>query len=408
MKQRRAGILFILITLLLDVIGIGIIIPVLPQLVTELAGGDPAQAAFTYGFIASIYALMQFLFAPVLGSLSDRFGRRPVILIALFGFGVNYLLLALAPSLGWLIFARVLSGILGASITTANAYIADISTPQNRAQNFGLVGAVFGLGFILGPALGGVLGAIAPRLPFYAAAVLVLVNWLYGLLILPESLPPEKRRPFSWRKANPIGSVLQLRRYPLVAGLAVAYIFLGLAQRGLESVWVLYTHYRYGWLELQNGLALALVGVMAAFVQGYLIRLIIPWLGERRAILVGLSISSTAFLLYGLAYEGWMMLAVIAVSALGGIAGPAIQGLVAGTVPPSEQGMVQGSLTSLLSLSAVIAPLISTGLFGYFTAVAPISLPGAPFFAGALLMAAALLVMVRLFKRHPQLATASA
>jgi len=396
---------FIFITVLLDVIGLGIIIPILPQLVTELTGGDVAQAAFTYGFIVAVYALMQFLFAPVLGSLSDRFGRRPVILIALLGFGINYLLLALAPNLTWLIVARIISGILGASITTANAYIADISTPQNRAQNFGLVGAAFGLGFILGPALGGILGTISPRLPFYVAAGLVLLNWLYGLLILPESLPADKRRPFSWRKANPL-SLLQLRSYPIVAGLAVAYIFWGLAQRGLESVWVLYTTYRFGWLELQNGLALALVGVMAVLVQGYLIRLIIPRLGERSTILLGLTISIVAFLLYGLAYQGWMMLAVIVVSALGGIAVPAIQGLVAGAVPSSEQGMVQGSLTSLLSLSAVIAPLISTGLFGYFISAAPLSVPGAPFFAGSLLMAAALLVMVRLFRRHPLLTAA--
>jgi len=405
MKRRQAGMAFIFITVLLDVIGLGIIIPILPQLVTELTGGDVAQAAFTYGFIVAVYALMQFLFAPVLGSLSDRFGRRPVILIALLGFGINYLLLALAPNLTWLIVARIISGILGASITTANAYIADISTPQNRAQNFGLVGAAFGLGFILGPALGGILGTISPRLPFYVAAGLVLLNWLYGLLILPESLPADKRRPFSWRKANPL-SLLQLRSYPIVAGLAVAYIFWGLAQRGLESVWVLYTTYRFGWLELQNGLALALVGVMAVLVQGYLIRLIIPRLGERSTILLGLTISIVAFLLYGLAYQGWMMLAVIVVSALGGIAVPAIQGLVAGAVPSSEQGMVQGSLTSLLSLSAVIAPLISTGLFGYFISAAPLSVPGAPFFAGSLLMAAALLVMVRLFRRHPLLTAA--
>ena len=404
MRRRQAGMVFILITLLLDVIGLGLIFPILPQLVTELSGGSAAQAAFTYGLLVSIYALMLFIFAPILGSLSDRFGRRPLILIALLGLGINYLLLALAPSLNWLIVARIVTGIMGASITTANAYIADISTAKNRAQNFGLVGATFGLGFILGPALGGILGAISPRLPFYAAALLALLNCLYALLILPESLPADKRRAFSWRKASPL-SLLQLRRYPIVAGLAVAYLFWGLAQRGLESVWVLYTNYRFGWLELQNGLALALVGVMAALVQGYLIRLILPRLGERRAILLSLTISATAFVLYGLAYQGWMMLAIIVVSALGGIAVPAIQGLVAGAVPSSEQGQVQGSLTSLLSLSAIIAPLISTGLFGYFTGVAPLFVPGAPFFAGALLMAAALLAIVRVFRRHPQLAT---
>jgi DHA1 family tetracycline resistance protein-like MFS transporter len=393
---------FILVTLFLDILGIGIIIPVLPHLVTDMLGGDASRAAFYYGAIAASFALMQFLFAPVLGALSDRVGRRPVLLVALFGFGVNYLMLGFAPNLAWLFAARILSGITGASITTGNAYIADISTSADRAQNYGLVGAAFGLGFIFGPAIGGVLGHLGPRVPFFAAAAIVMVNWLYGLLVLPESLPRDRRRSFSWSAANPLGSVLQLRKYRMVAGLALAFIFVALAQRGLESIWVLYTKYRYGWEELQNGLALALVGITAAFVQGYLIRRIVPRTGERRAVVIGLAVAMLGFVLYGLSTQGWMMLTVVVVTSLGGIAGPAIQGLVAGSVTPSEQGTVQGSLTSLMSLTAIFAPLIATQLFGFFTgAGAPFELPGIPFFAGAVFLVVALAAVLRAFRRNP-------
>jgi DHA1 family tetracycline resistance protein-like MFS transporter len=400
---RRAGMAFILVTLFLDILGIGIIVPVLPHLVTDMLSGDTSRAAFYYGAIAASFALMQFLFAPLLGALSDRLGRRPVLLVSLFGFGVNYVMLGLAPTIGWLFAARVLCGISGASVTTANAYIADISDASNRSQNYGLVGAAFGLGFIFGPAIGGILGHFGPRVPFFAAAAIVLVNWFYGLLVLPESLPREHRRPFSWSAANPLGSLLLLRNFPMVAGLAVSFVFVALSQRGLESVWVLYTHYRFGWEELQNGLALALVGIMAALVQGVLIRRIVPWMGERRAVLTGLVIGMLGMVLYGLAYRGWMMLAVIFITSLSGIAGPAIQGLVAGSVSPSAQGSVQGALTSLMSLTAIFAPLIATQLFGTFTGNGvPVELPGAPFFAGAIFLAAALAGVLRVFRRNPQ------
>jgi DHA1 family tetracycline resistance protein-like MFS transporter len=400
--RRKAGMAFILVTLFLDILGIGIIVPVLPHLVTDMLGGDTSRAAFYYGAIAASFALMQFLFAPVLGALSDRVGRRPVLLVALFGFGVNYVMLGLAPTLAWLFAARILSGITGASITTGNAYIADISTSENRAQNYGLVGAAFGLGFIFGPAIGGVLGHFGPRVPFFAAAVIVMLNWLYGLLVLPESLPRERRRPFSWSAANPLGSIIQLRKYKMVAGLAISFVFVALAQRGLESIWVLYTQYRYGWEELQNGLALALVGLMAAFVQGYLIRRIVPRIGERSAVMLGLAVAIAGFVLYGLSTQGWMMLAVVVVTSLGGIAGPAIQGLVAGSVSPAEQGAVQGSLTSLMSLTAIFAPVIATQLFGICTGNgAPVELPGAPFFAGALFLMVALAAVLRAFRLNP-------
>jgi DHA1 family tetracycline resistance protein-like MFS transporter len=401
--RHRAGMAFILVTLFLDVLGIGIIVPVLPQLVTDMLGGDASRAASYYGLLAGSYALMQFLFAPLLGNLSDRVGRRPVLLVSLFGFGVNYLILGFAPSLAWLFAARVLSGITGASITTANAYIADVSEPANRARNFGLVGAAFGVGFIFGPAIGGILGHFGPRVPFFASAIIVLINWIYGFFVLPESLPRERRRAFSLRQANPLGGLLRLRRFPMIAGLALAFVFVALAQRGLESIWVLYTRYRYGWHELENGLTLALVGLMVGVVQGYLVRHVVRRIGERRTVELGLVLASVGFVLYGLASEGWMLIAVIAFASLGGIAGPAIQSLVTGAAPPDAQGAVQGMLTSLLSLTSIVAPVASTQLFAAFTGEgAAVELPGAPFFAGAVCMMLALVTALRAFRRIPE------
>ena len=259
---------FILITVFIDVLGIGIIVPILPELIKEFTGGSTALAGRWFGVLAATYAVTQFFFAPILGALSDRVGRRPVILIALFGLGIDYIIMGLAPSIGWLFVGRLVAGVMGASITTANAYIADVSEPEVRARNFGFVGVAFGLGFIFGPAIGGLLGGIDLRLPFFAAAGLALVNALYGIFVLPESLPPDKRDAFRWEKANPVGSLAVLRSYPLVAGLAVSFVFVILAQRGLETVWVLYTGHKFGWDELANGLSLALVGLMAVIVQG--------------------------------------------------------------------------------------------------------------------------------------------
>ncbi len=402
--SRNASIIFIFITLFIDILGIGLIIPILPELIKGFAGGSESQAAQYYGWIVASYALMQFIFAPFLGALSDRFGRRPVLLLSLTGLGIDYIILALAPNLTWIFVARVVAGIAGASITTANAYIADISTPANRAQNFGLVGAAFGLGFIFGPALGGILGSVDPRLPFWVAAGLVLLNVLYGYFILPESLKPENRSAFSWRKANPLGSIALLGSYPLIAGLATVFFLLNLSQQGLQTVWVLFTSYRFGWGELTNGLTLAYVGLMAAIVQGGLIRIIMPRLGERRAIIMGFSLAVFSFLGYGIIWQGWMMLIVVTIGSLGGIAGPAVQGLIAGTVRPDEQGKIQGALTSLLSLSSIISPLLFTaGIFSYFTSeAAPIKLPGAPFLLGAVFNLIALVMVIRLFRRIPE------
>ncbi len=395
--------IFILVTVFIDVLGIGIIIPVLPELVKDFAGGSTAAGARWYGLLASSYGVAQFLFAPVLGALSDRLGRRPVILVALFGLGVDYVVMGLAPSVGWLFAGRVLAGVLGASVTTAHAYVADVSAPAERAKNFGLVGAAFGLGFVVGPAMGGLLGGVDVRLPFFASAALALVNWLYGFFVLPESLPEDKRDEFRWAKANPVGSLRVLRSYPLVRGLAVAFVFMALGQRGLETVWVLYTGHKFGWDEMANGLSLALVGVMAAVVQGKLVQPVVGRLGERRAILGGLGVAVATFLGYGLATQGWMLVAFIVLGSIGGVAGPAIQGLVAGAVDPLDQGKVQGGLQSVMSLTGIFAPMIfASGLFSYFTSAdAPVELPGAPFLLGAVMYLVALCVLARLFRRLP-------
>ena len=417
-KSRQAGIAFVLVTLFIDILGIGIVIPVLPELVKGFLGSDTSLASFYYGIIGATYSLMQFLFAPIVGALSDRFGRRPVILASLFGLGIDFLIQGFANSLLWLFLGRLLAGIFGASFSTANAYIADVSTEETRARNFGLVGAMFGLGFVCGPALGGLLGSVDTRLPFFVSAGLALLNWLYGFFILPESLPVEKRKKrLDFSKANPFGTFNSLKNYPLVIGLATSFVFMSLAQRGLENVWVLHGGYRYGWDELQNGLILGLVGVAAIVVQGGLMRPIVKRLGERNAVTIGLLISALAFLGYGLASEGWMVPYIIIFGSLGGITGPAIQTIVTRTVDETEQGEVQGALTSLISLTNIAAPLFfSTMLFGYFTCdketfsvpnldlelpPPPVQIPGIPFLVGSALLAAALVMVLRVFQRLP-------
>lgn len=422
-NRRQAAIAFILVTLFIDILGIGIIVPVLPELVKELVGDEPiaavaavsqssepaenqmtfARAGRYVGVIGASYALMQFLFAPILGALSDRFGRRPVILISLFGLGVDFLIQGFAPNIWWLFAGRILAGIMGANFTTANAYIADVSTDETRSRNFGFVGMMFGLGFTIGPALGGFLGGFSLRLPFFVAAGLALLNWLYGYFVLPESLPKEKRSDFTLMHANPFGTIKQLRVYPMVAGLAAVFACKSLAQRGLENVWVLYTGFRYGWDASTNGMALCLVGITAIVVQGGMVRPVTRRFGERRAVIMGTVIAAIAFLGYGLASHGWMIPCIIIFGALGGVAGPAIQSLVTSTVDETEQGKIQGALTSLTSLTNVIAPLFfNTLLFSYFISdQAPVQIPGAPFLAGSLLLTLSIFVAIRVFRRFP-------
>jgi len=400
MSQKKSALVFIFITLLIDIIGLGIIIPVVPSLIQELTGGTLSDASVYGGWMSFAYALMQFLCAPIMGGLSDRFGRRPVLLASLFGFGIDYLFLAFAPTLQWLFVGRVIAGIMGASFTTAAAYIADVSTPETRAQNFGIIGAAFGLGFIIGPFLGGMLGEYGSRMPFIVSAALSLINWLYGFFILPESLKPENRRKFEWSRANPISSLARLKRYPVILGLVVSLILIYISAHAVQTNWVYYTQEKFAWDHKTVGISLALVGAMFAIVQGGLIRIIIPRLGQARSVYVGLAFTAAGFVLYALATKTWMMFAFTVVYCMGGIAGPALQGIISTQVPPNEQGELQGALTSLMSVTSIIGPLLMTSIFAYFTKPgAEIYLPGAPMLLGAVLSITATLLARRNLKK---------
>lgn len=398
--SRRPALGFIFITLFIDVLGLGLIIPILPKLVENFLGGNTAAASHTVGWLSALYALMQFICAPVLGNLSDRFGRRPVILASLFGGGVDYVLLAFAPNLGWFYVGRIIAGMSGANFTAATAYIADISTPEKRAANFGIIGAAFGLGFITGPALGGWLGGYDLKLPFLVAAGLSLTNWLYGFFVLPESLQPENRRKFDWKRANPLGSLIALKKYPNVGGLALSTFFSGVAMFILHNLWALYTEYRFGWSPKMVGGSLAFVGLLAALVQGGLARKIVPKLGESLSIKVGLILVAISYVGYAFAFQGWMMFVALLAGCLGGITQPAIQSLVAHRVPANEQGAVQGTFQSLMSVAGIIAPLIGANVFGWFIGPhAPFVLPGAPFLISALLAVIALVSVLGTLKK---------
>lgn len=400
-KQSRA-LIFIFITLLIDVIGIGIIIPVLPQLITSVGGGSLSEAAVYGGWMMLAYSVMQFLFSPVLGNLSDQYGRRPILLISLFGFGVDYILMALAPTLGWLFAGRIIAGIMGASFTTASAYIADISTPEKRAQNFGLIGAAFGLGFIIGPMLGGLLGTYGERVPFIAAAILTFVNWLYGYFVLPESLPVEKRRKFEWKRANPIGSLKHLFRYPVIAGLVASLVLIYVASHATQSTWNFFTMERFQWDAKQVGISLTVVGILVSIVQGYLIRVINPKIGAERSVYVGIALYAIGFFLFSWAFEGWMMYVFLIPYCLGGIAGPALQGIMSTQVPDNEQGELQGGLTSLISVTSIVGPPLMTGIFAFYTSKeSSMYFPGAPFLlAGVLTLISGVLAYRSLRKKH--------
>jgi MFS transporter, DHA1 family, tetracycline resistance protein len=386
-RQGKAALGFIFITLLIDVTGFGLIIPVLPKLITELIHGDISQASRIGGWLTFAYAIMQFLFAPFIGNLSDRFGRRPVLLVALFGFFVDYIFLSFAPTIGWLFVGRLIAGVTGASFTTATAYIADISTPENRAKNFGLVGAAFGLGFIIGPALGGLLGGIGSRVPFLAAAGLTLLNFLYGYFVLPESLSKENRRPFEWKRANPFGALTHLKKYPSIGALIFSFVLVYIAAHAVQSTWSFFTIEKFNWSEELIGISLAVVGLLVALVQGGLIRIVHPILGNERSVYVGLALYSIGLFLFAFASQTWMMFAFLIPYCLGGIAGPALQAIISNQVPSNEQGELQGALTSLISATSIVGPPVMTNLFAYFTEPgAPVHFSGAPFLLGAILM----------------------
>ena len=400
-NKKQAAIGFIFITMLIDITGWGIIIPVIPKLIAELIHGDISEAAKYGGWLTFAYAITQFVCAPLIGNLSDKYGRRPIILISLFAFALDYLLLAFSPTIVWLFVGRIIAGLTGASITTASAYIADVSTPENRAKNFGMIGAAFGLGFIIGPVLGGLLGQYGSRVPFYAAAVLCLLNFLYGYFILPESLSKENRRAFEWKRANPIGALLNLKKYPSLIGLILAIFLLYVGSHAVHSNWSFFTMYRFGWDEKMVGISLGVVGLLVGLVQGGLVRITSPRLGNQKSIYWGLSLYTIGMLLFAFATQSWMMFAFLVPYCLGGIAGPALQSEVSGKVPANEQGEIQGTLASLMSASAIIGPPMMTNTFYFFTHdEAPFQLPGAPFILGGFLMLVSTILAYFSMKKH--------
>jgi MFS transporter, DHA1 family, tetracycline resistance protein len=395
-KARSATLVFIFITVVVDVLALGIIIPVLPKLVEGFMGGDTARAAGIFGLFGTVWALMQFIFSPVLGALSDRFGRRPVILISCFGLGLDYILMALAPTLWWLFVGRVISGITAASYPTAGAYIADVTPPEKRAAGFGMIGAAWGVGFVMGPVLGGLLGEVNPRLPFWVAAGLALLNALYGLFVLPESLAPESRKAYSWRRANPVGSLVLLRSHPELLGLSSVNFTYFLAHQVLPSVFVLYTGLRYGWNTRATGLTLAIIGVFNIIVQAGLVKRIVARFGERRALLAGLLCGGAGYAIYGLAPTGIAFLGALPVFAFMGLVGPATQALMTRHVGPSEQGQLQGANSSIMGITGMIGPGLFTLTFASFIGThRDWRAPGAPFLLASLLMAMAVVLAWR-------------
>lgn len=386
-KTKSSAVFFIFITILIDIIGLGILIPVTPQLIRELIRGDLSQASVYGGWLLFTYSLMQFFFSPILGNLSDRYGRRPVLLISLFGLGIDYLIVGFAPDIWWLFIGRLLSGICGASFTTAGAYIADISPMEKRAQNFGMIGAAFGLGFIIGPVLGGLLGQFGSRVPFFAAAGMSFLNFLYGYFILPESLKPENRRAFEWKRANPVGALQQMRRYPVILNFAGTLFLIYLAAHAIQSTWSYYTMKKFGWDEAAVGLSLGWIGLLIGSVQGGLTRVLIPKLGTHTSINIGLLMYTLGALGFAFASQGWMLYAIMIVYALGGLAGPSLQAILSSQVPMNAQGELQGILNSIISVTSIIGPPLMTGLFGYFSSArAPIYFPGAAFLLASFLI----------------------
>ena len=400
-SKYKAALGFIFVTLLIDITGWGLVIPVFPKLIGELTGADISTIGRYGGWLTVAYAIVQFFFAPIVGNLGDRYGRRPVLLFALLGFGIDYLFLSFAPSLGWLFVGRIIAGATGASITTATAYIADISTHEDRAKNFGLIGAAFGLGFIIGPAIGGLLGEFGSRVPFLVAAALTLVNTLYGYFVLPESLPKENRRKFEWSRANPFGSLQHLSKFPAIWGLIISLVLVYIAAHSVQSTWSFFTIERFHWSEGMIGISLAAVGVLVAAVQGGLIRIVNPILGNERSVYIGLALYAIGLFLFAFASETWMMFVFLVPYCLGGIAGPALQAIISNHVPSNEQGELQGALTSLVSVTTIIGPLVMTNLFAYFTQPSTlVHFSGAPFLLGAILMLGSAVVAYVVLKRE--------
>jgi DHA1 family tetracycline resistance protein-like MFS transporter len=399
MKPRKAAVVFIFITVTLDMLALGLVAPVVPKLVLGFVGGDATSAAKWFGIFGTVFALMQFVFSPVLGVLSDRFGRRPIILGSNLGLGVDYVVMALAPSIGWLFIGRVISGVTAASISTAMAYIADVVPKEKRAGAFGMIGAAFGVGFVLGPALGGVLGTANPRLPFWIGAALSLTNALYGYFFVPESLPRDRRQAFTLRRANPVGSLVLLRSHPELFQLATIQ-FLGYLAHEVFTVWALYSIYRYGWTAGGVGMSLALVGAMSVIVSGFLVKWIVARIGERRTLYSGQFFGAVGMMFAGLARTGAGYMASIPVISIWGISGPAAQGMMTHRVSEREQGELQGAISSLRSVAVLIGPGLFAWTFAYF--IDPnraTNLPGAPWYLAGALLFAAMILSTRVEKR---------
>ncbi|MBI1200831.1 MAG: MFS transporter [Phenylobacterium sp.] len=407
-RRRRAAVGFILVSVWLDVLSLGVIIPVFAPLIQRFEGGDAAAAARWIGVFSTVWALAQFFGAPILGALSDRFGRRPVLLISLFGLAVDYLVMAFAPTLGWLFVARVVSGLTAAGMAVASAYIADVTPPEKRAQTFGLIGAAWGVGFIVGPAIGGFLAAqFGLRAPFLGAAALTVVGALYGLFVLPESLRPEDRAQFAWAKANPVGSLNFLIAHRELLPLSAVNMLLQLAHYVLPTIFVLYASNRYGWTVDMTGYALALTGVCNIVVQGLLVRRVVAWIGEWGAVLAGLTFGGLGFAIYGVAPTGWAFLIGTPVFGLIGLFGPGFQGIVTRRVAPSEQGRLQGANASLVGLAGVVAPTLFGFTYAWFVAPGHPFVPGSAFFLAAGIHAVAALIAVAVMARGPRPAEAS-
>lgn len=400
--SKKTAITFIFITLLIDIMGWGLIIPVMADLIAQLKGISINQAS-TYGaLLLSVFAITQFLFSPIIGNLSDKYGRRPVLLFSLLGFGIDYIILALAPTYGWLFLGRIIAGITGASFTTATAYIADVSTDEtSKAKNFGLIGAAFGLGFVLGPALGAFLATWGIRAPFYAAAALCLLNCIYGYFFLPESLGKENRREFDWKRANPFGSLKFLANHPKIGGLSLSFFLIYLGNQAVQGNWNFFTIYRFNWSEKMVGISLAVVGVLVGAVQGGLTRVINPRIGNEKSIYLGLSLYTLGLALFAFATQGWMMFAFLVPYCLGGICGPSLQSVISGHAPANQQGELQGALTSLMSLTAILGPLIMNNSFAYFTTEkAPFYFPGIHFLIGAVCMLLSIVITYKVLSRE--------
>jgi len=409
-RSNNKALLFIFITLFVDVLGLGIIIPVMPKLIMGMTGYTEDEAVVMGGYMLFIYSFMQFFFSPLLGALSDRYGRRPVLLLSLLGFGIDYLFLGFAGTITLLFVGRIIAGITGASFTVAGAYIADISPPEKRAQNYGIMGVAFGLGFIAGPALGGFFSQFGERVPFFVSAGLSLLNFLYGFFILPESLKPENRRRFEWKRANPFGALAHFLKYPFIIGLTLVFFLVNLSGQTLPATWSYYTMHRYDWTEAGVGYSLAYVGILVAIVQGGLSRVIIPKIGEERAVYFGLALNAIGMLGIGLAGAPWLLFLFTIPLALGGLAGPSMQALLSKQIPSTEQGELQGFMTSVMSITAIIGPLLMPWLFKHFAAAdATPYLPGAPYFCSTLLTLIGLALALRAFrKRRSAQSTANA